>query len=155
MNIANAPPISHQLTGTSHDVVDQREPGHPLQAGQRRQWHGEENLRRLGGQRSRSDRSRRDGDGRGVALVDIVEETRQGSEPGMVVELGDRQPGIASAQSDHQLRGGQRTATESEEVRLGTVDRRTEDVPPQPRKPAHSAAEFGAAMILVTGGGPR
>ena len=67
----------------------------------------------------------------------------------MVVEQGNCHLGIAGAQGDHQLRRRERAAAEGEEVGLRSLDGRAENIPPQPRKPAHGAAQFRAVVFDV------
>ena len=73
----------------------------------------------------------------------------------MVVEQGNCHFGIAGAQGNHQLRRRERAATEGEEVGLRSLDARAENIPPQPRKPAHGAAEFRAVVFDVARRRPR
>ena len=64
----------------------------------------------------------------------------------MVVEVGDGHLRIAGTQGHHQLRRGQRAATECEEVGFGAVNADAQDVAPQTGQPAHGAAQFGAIV---------
>ncbi len=124
------------------DVVEQREPHHPLQPGQRGQRQRQRHLRELGQPRRRLHDA-------GLDLrrrVELVEVARQRPEPGMVVEIGDGHLRIALAHRRHQLRRGQRPTAERVEVGLRPVDRRGEDVAPQPGQPPHGAAEIGLLL---------
>ncbi|CDP88027.1 hypothetical protein BN975_03859 [Mycolicibacterium farcinogenes] len=73
----------------------------------------------------------------------------------MVVEVGDGDQRIALAQCGHQLRGGQRTTAERDEVGFGAVDGRSEHVAPQPGEPAHGAFELRCVLIGVSRRRPR
>src|SRR6185312_9988686 len=74
--------------------------------------------------------------------VELIEVARQRPEPRMVVEIGDGHLRIALSHRRHQLRRGQRATAERVEVGLWPVDRRGEDIAPQPGQPPHGAAEI-------------
>ena len=73
----------------------------------------------------------------------------------MIVKVGHRHPGEPLAQQHHQLRRGQRTAAEGEEIRLRPVDDGAQDVLPQPGEPAHGAAQLRSDIGDITRWGPR
>ena len=72
----------------------------------------------------------------------------------MVVEIGDGHLRIALAHGRHQLRRGQRATAERVEVGLRPVDRRGEDIAPQPGQPPHGAAEIGLLLGAFARGRP-
>ena len=64
----------------------------------------------------------------------------------MVVEIGDGHLRVALAHGRDQLGRGQRPTAERIEVSLRPLDRRGEDVAPQPGQPPHGAAEIGLLL---------
>ena len=126
----NPPPVDRhrprqQISG-GDDVVDQRQPDHPLQTAQRGQRQRQRHLNGLGQPRRRLHHP-------GFHLgwrVELIEISRQRAQPRMVIQVGDRHLRVALPQRGHQLRRRQRAAAEGVEVGLGTLDRRGEHVAP-------------------------
>ena len=139
-----APPTA-PAADRGRDVVEQRQPHHPLHAGQRGQRHA---TPRPAPARSRRETGVTDAGFDRRRRVELVEVAGQRAESGMVVEVGDRHLRVARAQRGHQLRRRQRAAAEGEEVGLRPVDGRGEHVAPQPGQPARGAAEVGVVGVV-------
>ena len=134
----------HQVQ-TGGDIVGDRHPDHPLHPGQRRQRNGQRDLHGLSPTRHRLDGPRLDSRG----WFQFVEVSGQRPQPRVVVEVGDGHLRIALPQPGDQLRGGQRSAAEGEEVRLRPVDLCGQHVAPQSGQPARRTEKVGCVRTVT------
>ncbi len=128
-------------------VAAQEDPAEPRRGLQRHHRDLDEQLREAG---TRADRADGAGFGGGGVVKrhpglprDGLHGLRQRPQAGMVVEIADRDGGYLFADAAHEGGGGQGGAAEGEEVGVGILDGRAQDIDPQFGQPRLGGGEVG------------